>query len=84
MKPPPPDGGFLLPRVATAMRERAAVSRAEIARRLGVAPSAVTQFEAPSNPTTEPTVRAYADALGVPFEGAVFDALAELRAQGPT
>lgn len=81
-KPPVPDGGYLLPQIAKRLRERAAVRPSELARRIGVSPSAVNQFEDPSSALTEGTLRQYADALGVPFADALREGLEILRKQG--
>lgn len=72
-----------MPRIATAIRERANLSKSEIARLLGVAASAVSQFEDLKTQTNEATLRAYAAAIGQPFEITIVQALARLEVLKP-
>lgn len=84
---PPPAGGYLFPRLARFLRDRAGISRSEMARRLDVQPAAVTQFEDPTTPVTEQTLRSYAGVIGIPFEQALRESLAgveEPPAEQPT
>ena len=72
----PPEGGYLFPRIAKALRLRANVRAVDMAKRLGVSDSAIAQFENATTAITEDTLRAYADALGCRFEDAIREGIA--------
>ncbi len=69
----PPDGGYLFPRIARVLRERAGIKLGQMADLLSVSPSAITQYEKPDTPITEETLRRYSEALGMPIEKAICD-----------
>lgn len=77
LKPPPPVDGYLFPRLAAQMRRSANLSGSDMARRMNVSPSAVHQYEDPTRPITEHTLRAYAAATApdVPFDKTLLAAL---------
>lgn len=77
--PPPPPGGFLFSHLARIVRERTGVKPFDFAKRLGVTPSAVSQYEDPTTGITEWVLRRYAAAAGVDFEEAMLEAMIAFR-----
>lgn len=75
-KAAPPEEGYLFPRMAKSLRERAGIRAVEMARRLGVTDSAIAQYERADTAITEDTLRAYAGALGLSFEDAIREGIA--------
>lgn len=63
-----PPEGYLLPRMARAMREKAGLGPSKMAARLGISTAAIYQCELKTNPCTEQTLRRYAEVLGLDFE----------------